>query len=81
MEGCLKRERRSVERDVAMAWRVANFVGAGSKLRNLDYYLQALKPQHESAPVLEAIAAFQSLASRGLVTIREVPKKGDESGR
>jgi hypothetical protein len=79
----LRRAKQDVERDVALAWRAANFTAAASvgKLKDLSHYLDALKPQHESAPALEAIATFQALAERGLVTIREVPKKGGADGR
>lgn len=81
MDGCLRRERRAVERDVALAWRTANFVNAGAKLKKLQHYLDQMKPVHEHASVMEAVAVFQSLAARGLATIREVPKKGDADGR
>ena len=76
MEGCLRRERRAIERDVALAWRIANFGNAGPKLKGLASYLDDMKPQHPNSNVIEAVAAFQSLAKRGLVTVREVPKKG-----
>lgn len=83
MEGCLRRERRAIERDTVLAWRTANFFGAaqGGKLKGLQHYLDQMKPQHENAPALEAVATFQALAARGLVKIKEVPKKGVEDGR
>lgn len=81
MAGSLRREMRAVERDVALAWRIANFGNAGAKLKSLPHYLDQLKPVQEASPVLEAVAAFTALASRGLVTIREVPKKGEDDAR
>ncbi len=75
MEGCIRREQRAVERDVVLAWRVANFTNAGGKLKGVQHYLDQMKPKHQSAPALEAVAVFQALAARGLVTIREVPRK------
>lgn len=79
MEGCIRREKRAVERDTVLAWRVGKLsalAGVG-KLKGLQTYLDELKPAHEASPVLEAVATFTALASRGLVTIREVPKKGE----
>ncbi len=75
MDGCLRREKRAIERDVVLAWRVANFANAGPKLKSLDRYLDDMKPRHASQPALEAVATFRALAERGLVTIREVPRK------
>jgi hypothetical protein len=80
MEGCLRRERRAVERDTVLAWRIVNFRNAGAKLKKLQHYLDELKPGKEADAALEAAATFTTLASRGLVTIREVPKKGEANG-
>lgn len=80
MEGCLRREQRAVERDLALAWRIANFGNAGAKLKGLQHYLDQLKPHKESDAVIQAVATFTSLASRGLATIKEVPKKGEANG-
>ena len=83
MEGCLRRERRAVERDTVLAWRMANFSGAAQagKLKHLQHYLDDLKPQTDNATVSQAVAAFQTLAARGLVKIREVPKERSNDGR
>lgn len=63
---------------MALAWRVANFSAAalnGKKgaFKSLDHYLREMR-EVEGETVKQAVAAFQSLAARGLVKIREVPK-------
>jgi hypothetical protein len=80
MEGCLRRERRAVERDTALAWRIVNFRNAGAKFKSLQHYLDELQPTKEADATMEAVATFTALASRGLVTIKERPKKGEANG-
>lgn len=82
MDGCIARERLLVQRDTALAWRTAKLTALASvgKLKGLQTYLDELKPQHQTSVVLEAVATFTHLAKRGLVTIKEVPKKGEANG-
>lgn len=83
MHGCGERLKLEIQRDTVLAWRIGKFTslaGAG-KLKGLQTYLDELKPQREHSPVLEAVATFTTLAKRGLVTIREVPKKGEDDAR
>lgn len=78
----MRRERRAIERDVVLAWRAANFSVAAqnNKLKSVQHYLDELKPAREPDATMEAVATFTTLAQRGLVTIREVPKKGEANG-
>lgn len=70
MEGCRRRELRSVQRDIALAWRVENFSRAGKNLKNLDKYLDELRPV-KASPADQAAAIFEGFAKRGLATIKE----------
>jgi hypothetical protein len=81
MAGCKKRLEIQLQCDTALAWRIARFTLAGPKLKTLQHYLDEMKPKHEGSAVMEAVATFTTLASRGLVTIREVPKKGEDDAR
>lgn len=55
--------------DVALAWRIENFSRAGKKLKDLDHYLDQMKPKPD--PADQAAAIFESFAKRGLVKIKE----------
>jgi hypothetical protein len=70
MEGCKRRELRSVQRDVALAWRIENFSRAGKKLKDLDHYLKELTPA-QANPADQAAAIFEGFQKRGLVKIKE----------
>lgn len=69
MEGCKRRELRAVQRDVALAWRIENFGRAGKKLKDLDHYLDEMRPKAD--PADHAAAIFEGFARRGLVKIKE----------
>lgn len=58
-----------MQRDVALAWRIENFSRAGNRLKNLDKYLDELKPI--IPPAEQAAAIFEGFAKRGLATIKE----------
>lgn len=81
MAGCIKRFGIEAQRDTALAWRIANFALAGPKLKVLQHYLDEMKPKPEGGAVMEAVSTFTELAKRGLVTIKERPKKGEDDGR
>lgn len=66
---------RAVQREVALAWRVANFINAGGKLKDLDEYLGEMKPKVD--PSDQAAAIFEGFAARGLATIKERKKRDD----
>lgn len=76
--GVVEREKLLVQRDIALAWRVANFWGAaqGGKLKGLSTYLEDIGPDRPQSAD-EAAAVFQILAGQGKVNIREVPKQED----
>lgn len=82
MQGCKQRIEMQMQRDTALAWRIANFsVGAqNNKLKSLQHYLDEFKPVKEADATIEAVATFTALAQRGLVTIKERPKKGEANG-
>jgi hypothetical protein len=69
MRGCKRREHRLVQRDVALAWRIVNFGRAGKTFKNLDHYLNELKPPAD--PADQAAAIFAGFEKRGLVKIKE----------
>lgn len=74
MEGCARREERHAALAMATGWHVENFRRAGKNLRNLGHYLKQFSST-PADPADEAAQAFQGLAERGLVTIREVSKE------
>lgn len=75
MEGCKRREVRSVQQDVALAWRIANFSRAGKHFKGLDHYLNQMR-QADSDPAKNAAAIFKGFEKRGLVKIKERKRDG-----
>lgn len=63
---------------MTVAWHTENFRRMGRKMRGLDHHLKALKPRPVQTPE-QVVAIFESFAARGLATIRQV-KKGGENG-
>lgn len=55
---------------MAGGWHAANFARA-ERLRDLDHYLQKMKPQSAHVAADEAAALFKGLEARSLVRIRE----------
>jgi hypothetical protein len=65
---------RTVQLDLALAWRIANFSNAGKKLKDLGHYLDQMKPV-VAAPAEQAAAIFKGFEKRGLVKITERRKR------
>jgi hypothetical protein len=78
MEGIAERDRRAIERDVALAWRCEVFARTKT-LEPLQHYLDQMKRETPEAKRDRILNAFRDLQARGTaVKITHVPANDSE---
>lgn len=64
---------RQRERDLTLAWDIANFMNAGPKLKSLSTYLNQIRPRQPMSTD-DIVASFRAMQGRGVkMNIRRVP--------